>query len=184
MFSDRRERHMMHPIIILVSPLLAWAMAARRGDKVIISVRRFAPPGIAASASGKVRARASRRFQTSIRIALSPHCSAVFLQSFPNTPSLAQSLSRSVSQSHHALSTPPAWTHSESSFVGLTAAENYSGTVGLKPESSISHSRVDALECLRQRLFPLSLLDWLRPPSLLLSPRCRTITTITTMPRR
>jgi hypothetical protein len=103
-----------------------------------------------------VRARASRRFQTSIRVALSPHCSAVFLQSFPNTPSLGRS------SLIHALSTPPAWTHPESSFVGLATAENHGGTAGLKPESSISHSGVDALQSLRQRSFPLSQLDWLR----------------------
>jgi hypothetical protein len=30
---------------------------------VVISVRRFGPPGLAASASGKVRAWAGRRFQ-------------------------------------------------------------------------------------------------------------------------
>ena len=62
----------------------------------------------------------------------------------------------------HALSTPPAWTHPESSFVGLATAENHGGTAGLKPESLISHSGVDALQSLRWRSFPLSQLDWLR----------------------
>jgi hypothetical protein len=36
---------------------------------------------------------------------------------------------------------------------GLAVAEGREGTASLKPESSISHSRFDALECLRQRSF-------------------------------
>jgi hypothetical protein len=39
---------------------------------------------------------------------------------------------------------------------GLAVAERREGPAGLKPESSISHSRVDAIECLRRRSFPLS----------------------------
>jgi len=33
---------------------------------------------------------------------------------------------------------------------GLAVVEGRGGTAGLKPESSISHSGVDALECLRR----------------------------------
>ena len=36
---------------------------------------------------------------------------------------------------------------------GLAVAEGHEGAAGLKLESSISHSRVDALECLRRRSF-------------------------------
>jgi len=52
-------------------------------------------------------------------------------------------LRRSVARPHHALSTPPAWTHPESCFIGLAAAENHGGTAGVKPKSSIYHSGFD-----------------------------------------
>jgi len=57
-------------------------------------------------------------------------------------------------------SIPP--THSPFEPFGLAVAEGREGTAGLKPESSISHFEVDALECLRRRSFPPSQLDWLK----------------------
>jgi hypothetical protein len=101
------------------------------------------------------RARAGRRFQTSIRIALPPAALPPFFNPFPTLP-------RSVPGSYYALSTPPAWTHPESCFVGLIAAKTYGGTAGLKLESSTPHFGVDALECLRRRSFALTWLGWLR----------------------
>jgi len=99
--------------------------------------------------------RPAAAFKTSIRIALPPSALPSFFNPFPQTlPRLvAWSLGRSVARSHDALSTPPAWSHLESCFIGLTKAENHAAMVSLKPESSISHLRVDAHECLRWWLF-------------------------------
>jgi len=82
-------------------------------------------------------------------------------------------LPRSVAWSHHAVPGPSLLRSTESSFVGLTAAENHGSTAGLKPESSNFHSKVDTLECLTaiihlsQDLSPLALL-FLAVASLLL----------------
>jgi hypothetical protein len=113
------------------------------------------PPGNSGLRFGEGARTGRPLLSTSIRIALSPASLPSFFNPFPTLP-------RSVAWPHHALSTPPAWTHLESSFVGLAAAENRRGTASLKPESSTSHSGVDALECLRRRSFPLGQLDWLR----------------------
>jgi hypothetical protein len=63
--------------------------------------------------------------------------------------------------SYYTVFTPLAWTYRESS-VGLAIAENLNGTSGLKPESSISYSGIDALKRLRRRSFLLSQLAWSR----------------------
>ena len=63
--------------------------------------------------------------------------------------------------SYYTVFTPLAWTYRESS-VSLAIAENLNGTSGLKPESSISYSGIDALKRLRRRSFLLSQLAWSR----------------------
>ena len=87
--------------------------------------------------------------------------------------------------SHHALSTPLAWTHPGSS-VGLAAAENLDDAAGLKPEPSIYHSGLDALDCRdgdhsseSRRIGRDTIMNSSSAPS----PRRRTITTLGDAPR-
>lgn len=57
-------------------------------------------------------------------------------QSFPKTPSLG-----------HWISSCAVDPLSECLVASLAAAENLNGTAGLKPEPSVYHSRLDALDC-------------------------------------
>jgi hypothetical protein len=99
----------------------------------------FAYPGLAPAASGKARARAPSLLSTSIKVALPP-----LLDHLPLFSLTLPSLGRLLPHYAPSLPTALAWTHPGSS-VGLAAAENLNEAASLKPESSISHSGVDAL---------------------------------------
>jgi hypothetical protein len=103
-----------------------------------------------------------------------PSSSSIFSQPFP----------RSVARCLTMRSLPPlAWTHLGSS-VGLAAAENLDDAAGLKPEPSIYHSGLDALDCRdgdhsseSRRIGRDTIMNSSSAPS----PRRRTITILTTM---
>ena len=91
---------------------------------------------------------------TSIKVAL-PRCSTIFLFNPFLIPPRGPSISSCALDPYLYRPTP------SHPFIGLAVAEN-DGTAGLKPESSISLSRFDAVEYLRRQSFLSSQLDWLR----------------------
>jgi hypothetical protein len=118
----------------------------------IILVLQFAPLGLATLCFRQGACTGPPPLSTSIKVALPLLLDHLPLQSFPNTPSLGRLISSCAVDPYLHRPTP------NDHFVSLAAAEN-DGTACLKPESSISYSGFNALECLRRRSFLLSQLD-------------------------